>query len=312
MLIRVATESDIPQIIELLKISLGESMIPKSEALWRWKHQSNPFGPSPVIVAESDGKLIGIRAFLRWEFSLDGKIKKACRAVDTAVHPDYQGQGIFKKLTLSLIEEMEKEGLDFIYNISNVDSLLGYLKMGWEKWGKLPLKLNFHFNQGKNNHPLNPEPWSKIENIINKVEQESQAVSGLNTHLLPGYLSWRYRDCPLFPYHFISDGESYVLFYRIKEGKMGRELRIADFFTNRELSKKEKNEVKKKLKEAEKLAAARFTSYSGLKYANEKILDLGILPIIPMGPIVTLRQINPLFSPLDQNWNWSLGDLEVF
>ena len=228
------------------------------------------------------------------------------------MHPDYQGQGIFKKLTLNLIGEMEKEGIDFIYNTPNADSLPGYLKMGWEKWGKLPLKLNFHFSQGKNNLPINPESWSKIKNIVDKIEQEKLALAGLNTHLLPGYLAWRYRDCPLFPYHFISDGESYVLFYRIKEGKMGRELRIADFFTCRELSKKEKNEVRKKLKDAEKLAAARFTSYSGLKYANQKILDLGILPIIPMGPIVTLRQVNPLFNPLDQNWNWSLGDLEVF
>jgi len=312
MIIRKATDSDIPQIIELLKVSLGESLTPKSETLWRWKHQRNPFGTSPVLLAELDGKLIGVRAFLRWEFSVGNKIKKVCRAVDTAVHPDYHGQGIFKKLTLSLIDEMEREGVDFIYNTPNSDSLPGYLKMGWEKWGKLPLKLNFHFSQGKNNQSINPEPWSQIENIVGKLEQERQVSTHLNTHLLPGYLAWRYRDCPLFPYHFISDGEAYVLFYRIKEGKMGRELRITDFFALRELSKNEKNEVQKKLKSAEKLAAARFTSYSGLKFALEKIEDLGILTIIQMGPIVTLRQVNPLLKPLDQNWNWSLGDLEVF
>jgi len=312
MIIRKASDSDIPQIIELLRVSLGESMMPKSEALWRWKHLDNPFGASPTLVALDQDRIIGVRTFLKWEFAEGAKRIQACRAVDTAIHPDYQGQGLFKKLTLELIESLKEEGIELIFNTPNSVSLPGYLKMGWEKWGKLPLKLNFHFHQGENKHPINPEPWSQIEPVIFELEQQKRPANELNTNLIPGYLAWRYSDCPLFPYHFISDGDSYVLFYRIKEGKMGRELRIADFLTTRELSAHEKKEVQKKLKKIEKLARARFTSYSGLKLTIEKTLDLGILPIVPMGPIVTLRQVNPALKPLDLNWNWSLGDLEVF
>jgi N-acetylglutamate synthase-like GNAT family acetyltransferase len=312
MIIRKATNTDIPQIIELLKVSLGESLIPKSEALWRWKHLDNPFGASPTLVALDREKIIGVRTFLRWEFIESTKLISTCRAVDTAIHPDYQGQGLFKKLTLELIESLKEEGIELIFNTPNTASLPGYLKMGWKKWGKLPLKLNFHFHQGRNELPINPEPWSQIETVICEIAQQNQSSSGLNTNLLPGYLAWRYRDCPLFPYHFISDGDSCVLFYRIKEGKMGRELRITDFFARRELLEKEIKEIQKKLTEVEKLAKARFTSYSGLKFTTEKIVDMGILPIIPMGPIVTIRQVNPALSPLTKNWNWSLGDLEVF
>lgn len=310
MIIRKAKDADIPQIIELLKISLGESLMPKSEVLWRWKHQANPFGESPVLLAESDGKLIGVRAFLCWEFWMDGAIRKACRAVDTAVHPAYQGKGIFKKLTLALLATMEKEGLDLVYNTPNSESLPGYLKMGWEKWGKLPLKLDFHLNSGKNNHPLNPRNWEEIKYLVEVLEAQS-ATSG-QTVLKSGYLRWRYLDSPICPYHFLSNGRSYLLFYRIKEGKMGRELRICDFFYLDEFSKTDKKELHEALKSAQRLSGARFTSYAGLATHKIHLLKLGALPILKVGPLVTLRGIHSDFNPLNQNWCWSLGDLEVF
>lgn len=312
MVIRIATESDIPQIIELLRVSLGESMIPKSEALWGWKHLSNPFGPSPVILAESDGQLLGVRAFLRWEFRDGDRIFSACRAVDTAIHPDYQGQGLFKKLTLELIETLQQEGIDLIFNTPNSSSLPGYLKMGWEKWGKLPLKLDFHFHTGKNQHPLNPESWELIEQLVGKLESQASNAGGIQTNLVPGYLTWRYHNCPLFPYYFLSDGNSYLLFYRIKEGKMGRELRITDFFKTAALLPETKNELQVKLKKVQKKAKVRFTSYSGLQFNTENELELGVIPLVQMGPLVTLRPVCTKVAVLDQKWNWSLGDLEVF
>src|SRR5688572_13844447 len=100
MQIREATELDIPIIVDLLKLSLGESLMPKSEAYWRWKHVENPFGASPVLLCFEDDMLIGVRAFMRWQWFHNGKIQTAVRAVDTATHPAHQGKGIFKKLTL--------------------------------------------------------------------------------------------------------------------------------------------------------------------------------------------------------------------
>src|SRR5690606_14453301 len=132
MQIRKAFPHDLPEIINLLKASLGESLIPKSEELWNWKHISNPFGASPVLVAEDEGVICGVRVFLRWEYHQSGKVIKACRAVDTAIHPDYQGKGLFKSLTLTLIEQLKEEGVELIYNTPNSQSTPGYLKMGWE------------------------------------------------------------------------------------------------------------------------------------------------------------------------------------
>ena len=97
MEIREATESDIPDIVALLKKSLGESLMPKTEAYWRWKHLINPFGTSPVLLCWENDKLVGVRAFMRWEWHKGEQVYHALRAVDTATHPEYQGRGLFKK-----------------------------------------------------------------------------------------------------------------------------------------------------------------------------------------------------------------------
>lgn len=311
MIFRKGTQEDIPQIIELLKASLGESMIPKSEALWNWKHLKNPFGKSPVLLAEKDHKIVGVRAFLKWEFSQEGKILKACRAVDTAIHPDFQGKGLFTKLTVDLIDQIKEEGVQLIYNSPNTQSLPGYLKMGWEKWGKLPLKMKFHMGSSGSYKELTSD-WTQIQNLIHTIEKKEDSTLSYKTHLIPGFLNWRYTNCPLFPYQFISDGESYLLIFRIKDGKMGRELRITDLFTIDSFGKTQKKELNKELRSIQKQTAARFTSFSGLTYSDQQAIDLGILPILSIGPIITLRKLNENCEPMKLNWGWSLGDLEVF
>lgn len=312
MNIRKATESDIPKIIELLKLSLGESMIPKSEVLWKWKHLYNPFGKSPVLIAEEGGTLIGVRAFLRWEFWENGKIHKACRAVDTATHPDHEGKGIFKNLTLALIEDIKKEGVDLIFNTPNAKSTPGYLKMEWEKWGKLPLKLNFHFNKSGNQKVVSTSDWDSISKLIRTLETTPRQGTTIQTRIVPGYLNWRFRDNPLFSYQFLSDGENYLLVYRIKDGKMGREFRICDLLLSQKLSKSLKKDFQRSLNKRIEASGSRFSSFSGLNYPDQKILEMGLIPIMKIGPVVTLRKVRDDRSPIALPWAWSLGDLEMF
>ncbi len=312
MIFRPGTEEDIPQIIDLLKISLGESLIPKSEALWKWKHLDNPFGKSPVLLAEKDGEIIGVRAFLKWEFAQGTEIIKACRAVDTAVHPEFQGKGLFTKLSLNLIEQIREDGTHLIYNTPNTQSLPGYLKMDWEKWGKLPLKMKFHMTGSSSKQKVFSSDWSTVYPLISKIESVKNPCSTIQTHTISGYFNWRYADCPLFPYQFISDRESYLLIFRIKEGKMGRELRITDLFTGDSFGKTQKKELNKELNNFQKQSGARFTSFSGIAYSNQQALDLGILPVLSIGPIITLRKVSEDSEPMNLNWGWSLGDLEVF
>lgn len=312
MQIRKAVSKDLPSIINLLKASLGESLIPKSEKLWIWKHVANPFGASPSLIAEENGVICGVRVFLRWEFRKGDKVIKACRAVDTAIHPDHQGKGLFKELTLTLIEEIKKEGVDLIYNTPNTQSMPGYLKMGWKKWGKLPLKMHFNLGVGKSKNQSQVSDWSSISSLMKKIEETQNGSGSIHTNLVSGYIQWRYLDCPLFPYHFISDGETYLLIYRIKEGKIGRELRIVDFFQLSDFGQNEKKQLNTRLKTIEKNEKVRFTSFSGLQFGKELPIEMGLMPVMTIGPEVTLRQVASSEDLLQQPWSWSLGDLEVF
>ena len=93
-------------------------------------HPVDPFGRSFMLVAETDGRIVGLRAFMRWEFVAGDRRFRAVRAVDTATHPDHQGKGIFSRLTLEALDSLRDQA-DFIFNTPNEKSLPGYLKMGW-------------------------------------------------------------------------------------------------------------------------------------------------------------------------------------
>ena len=49
LLLRSATSDDRPAIIELCRQSLGWTEDDPNEAFFEWKHDENPFGPSPTL-----------------------------------------------------------------------------------------------------------------------------------------------------------------------------------------------------------------------------------------------------------------------
>ncbi|GMQ29600.1 GNAT family N-acetyltransferase [Algoriphagus confluentis] len=310
MQIRKGTQEDLPQIIDLLRVSLGESFIPKSLQLWTWKHVENPFGKSPILLAENENQLIGIRAFLRWEFVWKGKTLQACRAVDTAVHPEFQGKGIFTQLTRQLIEQMKKEGIDLIFNTPNSKSTPGYLKMGWEKWNRLPVEMGFCFDSFLSvKKQALPSDWTSVELLVRQFESQKESGQAIKTHARKGYIFWRYRDCPIFQYQVVSDEKNYLLIYRIKENAWGKEFRICDFFISEDSSAAVLVNAKQALKSAIIHSGAKWISQSGLLKNN---LNLRLSATLPIGPWVTLREMKAEIQPASLPWAWSLGDLELF
>ena len=71
-------------------------------------------------MAVHDGEVVGFRTFLRWQFEHpDGRIRRAVRAVDTAPRPAFQGKGIFRRLTMTAVDELTADGVDFVFNTPN-------------------------------------------------------------------------------------------------------------------------------------------------------------------------------------------------
>ncbi|EJF08474.1 GNAT family N-acetyltransferase [Pontibacter sp. BAB1700] len=310
MQIRKGTKADIPAIVELLKSSLGEGLIQKSEGLWNWKHVENPHGASPVLVAEADGQVVGVRAFLRWQWQYKGQVLQAIRAVDTATHPDFQGKGIFKKLTLQGLEDAKRQGIHLVYNTPNESSKPGYLKMGWIEMGRMTLKLKVNpLVYKQHTLPALPEQdWNKLSDLLPKLSNPIAKADQVQTLLSPDYVKWRYQDNPLFDYYFLSDYQSYVLFCRFKPYGFGQEMRVVDLLINEESF--DRNAKKRLSNSFQQISKSCFlTSASGrhFKLVDSVYPSMGFIPVVDKGPIVTLRNVNlqeEAFTELSRQESW--------
>jgi len=302
MTIRPSTDQDIPAIVALLKLSLGESLMPKSEAFWRWKHIDNPFGKSPVLVAEENNQLIGVRAFMRWEWRQGNKIYKAVRAVDTATHPEHQGKGIFKKLTLQLVEQCKQECVDFIFNTPNASSKPGYLKMGWQEAGKLKIHLRPVLSLYRK-HP-NFDAQHALSNILahDQLINYQFKTKALVTNLSEEFLKWRYQGNPNIQYGTIGDGLGYRVIFRLKKSALGTEFRICEWVVNADV---DVTAMRKEVLKAAYQSGAMFLSYAGNKSHLHSIA-------LAIGPMVTTRSLSLHNSLSFDFWKPALGDMEVF
>jgi len=307
MQIREADHSDIPGILRVLKASLGETSSKKTEAVWRYKHINNPFGESLVLVAEEESEIIGVRAFMRWQWQKGDQIYSAFRAVDTATHPDHQGKGIFKKLTLKALEIGKERGEHFVFNTPNVQSKPGYLKMGWEEVDKLKIHLRPLNLLQLNNKELEYETLGNenlIKELLNYHLNELKAADRLFTPKDMDYLKWRYLNNPLQDYIVIFAKEYFIAGY-VKERKRFNEFRVSEAI----ISQAEMKSAKSAILKLAKSSGAKILSTSPDSHINFKTGITG-----NFGPVLTYKPINliaPDFLSLE-SWFYSLGDFELF
>jgi len=314
------TENDISEIILLMKSSLGEELIPKSETFFRWKHLENPFGNSKVLLARDGSRLVGLRTFMHWKWVNSKKEIYAVRAVDTATHNDYQGKGIFRKLTMQAVEESKNEGVQMIFNTPNPISKKGYLKMGWQEAGKMPLFfspgsfLPRFFSDSLSTDILSEfDIFSKLS-VFNINWSLSSASSNYHTPLDFKFIKWRYAACPVAKYGMISQGDLFGIIFRLKPLNKFIELRICEAWASSQPdSIKMLSEALKSLIKKIRPLVVSCTS-SPLVNCQSRSLP-GMLGPLFIGPVVTTRSLcmDDLgdFSHF-KNWQPSIGSMELF
>jgi GNAT superfamily N-acetyltransferase len=332
---RTVTEQDTDEILSLIRTSMGEGTIPREKEFWVWKHFNNPFGSSPALVAQSEGKIIGLRAFMRWCWRTGDREIPAVRAVDTATHPGWRGKRIFTELTLQLKEEMKKQGVLFIYNTPNQSSLPGYRKMGWKKVTKVPLwvrPLKLHrvlsallFKRSMESGPVTSGDFqtaaeflshSSIDDFLNK-----SALADVRYHTCRSinYLKWRYVDIPGFTYkskwHLEQEGGAAAIF-RDRRRKGLHELSLSELIcTPGEAGIRLGRFL---LKEIARKTKADYIVASAASRTQEAVIlrRSGFFPLRFLGPVFTVYKLNEtsaLRNPeLWSSWRCTIGDLEVF
>lgn len=333
--IRPATGHDVDGILGLVRASLGDQ-VPFDREYWTWKHQANPFGPSPCLLAESDGRLAGLRAFMRWRWRAGGTEASAVRAVDTATHPDFRGQGIFNRLTLQLRDEMAREGAALVFNTPNAQSRPGYLKMGWTLVGRSTLWVRpvrpLRFLRALRRErlggaegeppPVEAAPAGDVlrQPGVQRLVEAAVRPSGrrLHTPVTARYLQWRYADVPGFRYHALSRGEgedgALTLVRSRRRGAL-REIRICDVVVGP--SRAARTNLRALLRQVSRAADVDVVLgiAAGRPALQRALLATGFVPVPRAGPILTVYPFPTSDLPDPRrlsSWAATIGDLELF
>jgi GNAT superfamily N-acetyltransferase len=317
--IRRATPADRDGILALLATSLGRDSDPRYDALFAWKHEENAFGSSPAWVATDGDRLAGFRVLMRWEFVRHGEVVRAVRAVDTATHPDYQGQGIFTRLTLQALDEL-RDDVSFVFNTPNDQSRPGYLKMGWQVVGRLPTAVR---PIGLRGIPriatarVPAERWSSPstagEDAADVLEDAAALGAllaslppsrGMRTNVSPAFLQWRYRT-PLLAYRaVVAPGgiDEGIAIFRIRARGSAREAALGAV-----MARGGDRRISARLTRA--VARAADADYV-IRLGGGLLAPGGMVRLPGQGPLLTWRAVGASTPP--ERWDLSLGDIELF
>jgi GNAT superfamily N-acetyltransferase len=315
--VREATDADLAPILALLQSSLGWVPDEQHAAFYRWKHHDNPFGRSPAWVASDGDRIVGLRVWLRWRFTDGDRAWDAVRAVDTATHPEYQGRGIFRRLTTSSLEDLQAQGVAHVFNTPNEQSRPGYLKMGWEQVGKLPVAVRFRSpiaaatavraRVPAAKWSLPSKAGSPAADVLADDAEVAELVAsmpstGIWTDLGVEVLRWRYGFAPL---HYrgvrLRDGGGIGLFRLRRRGPavecvVGHLLAPDDSARHRLLTR------------IAKLSGA----HQVLQITDRPYVRGGYLPLPGGGPVLTWRGLSDTRMPPLGEWQLTMGDVELF
>jgi GNAT superfamily N-acetyltransferase len=317
MEIRPAEDRDTAAVLDLLARSMHcEGDAERFASLFRWKHQANPFGPSPAWVAEEDDTVVGYRSFLRWELREGSAVRRVARAVDTATHPDHQGRGIFRSLTLHALDALAADGVELIFNTPNDQSRPGYLKMGWLPLGVLhpwvrPRAVAAIPAIARGRVPA--AHWAQPTDVGVPAREafadhaRTRALlvacgSPRGTNRTPEYLRWRYDD-DLLGYRVLPLGghiEEGAICFRLRRRGPAVEATIGDVL----VPSAHRRQVAIAVRSTLKLTRADYALALG-RTVRERMLPL------PGGPQVVWRPLQPHASAPDPE-AFSMGDIELF
>jgi GNAT superfamily N-acetyltransferase len=292
------------------------------DRFFSWKHTDSPFGASPAWVATVDERVVGLRVYVRWVFEHpDGRLRRAVRAVDTATHPDYQGRGVFRRLTLESIDELRADGVDFVFNTPNEKSRPGYLKMGWVQVGRLPAAVRPSgvgavLRMLRSRVPA--ERWSLASTGGHPALQvlEEDATEHLLASLTPpralrtnrsvAYLRWRYGFAPL-AYRALALGDDPtrgVAVFRVRKRGTATEAALCDVL----VPDGDVDAAHALERAVAKTSDADYVIRLGGSSAATQYVRLPA-----QGPILTWRDVSGTqVRPEVEDWQLQLGDVELF
>ena len=103
-----------------------------------WRYRDNPAGAVVGVDAWDGEKLAAHYVTCPVDARIDGKPVRGLLSLNTATHPDYQGQGLFTRLAQKAYDQGAATGHRFVIGVANANSTPGFLrKLAFQDVGPL-------------------------------------------------------------------------------------------------------------------------------------------------------------------------------
>lgn len=122
--IRPYKNGDEAQIIALFELVFGKQL---TAARWQWHYRDNHTGLIAVTLAEDEnGEIVGQCALRPLRMKIGERIGLGTLQLDSMIHPDFQRQGMFTKLTTHAYKKVAGQGVELVYSFPNRNSQYVY------------------------------------------------------------------------------------------------------------------------------------------------------------------------------------------
>ncbi len=126
--VRGANTEDVVQVVKLLKLVFNDwphiHIGGSSEDYWRWKYTRYPNRPLEIVLAESDGEVIGVNHSYPVTIKIGDKILSCNHATDLGIHPDFRRLGIYPRLSEFKTALHKSTGCKLNYGITNIPRVI--------------------------------------------------------------------------------------------------------------------------------------------------------------------------------------------
>src|SRR4051812_45595074 len=103
-----------------------------------WRYRDNPAGQMVGADAWDGERLAAHYVACPLEARIEGQLVRGLVSLNTATHPDYQGQGLFTRLAEAAYAQGAAAGYDFVIGVANANSTPGFLRrLAFQDVGRL-------------------------------------------------------------------------------------------------------------------------------------------------------------------------------
>jgi len=233
----VSVENSSPPIQEMVELakSYYDSGEIISEEYLNWQYCKNPFGYPVYSIARCENKLIGQYLVIPFNYLYKNELIKGTLSLNTLIHPNFQGKGLFTKLAGSTYLKCIELNIAFTNGFPNPMSYGGFIrKLNFKEVGKCQLMLRpirpfpFLFDFLKNNKvkhggdlPFEMANFEKQGVEFSKLSKQDSDLYNVFWNSIMhdkitinknfDFIKWRYMDLP---------GRNYHLFKSVKNNRI--------------------------------------------------------------------------------------------